>query len=188
MSPCCPCRRLDLYFGNGTGAFDGPHVATLPPPYWATRLDAADFDGDGKAEIAAIAAERRHLSTLVRWNGSSLDLVTLFDGGQETFATAVGDVNGDGLPDLLLGGSYPIGGALDVYLGDRHQGLVGSSGFPDVSSTVYGLAIADLDGNGTPDLAVDTYGRMTAFFGDGHGVFSSSTTVSLSTRSRVAPP
>ncbi len=164
---------LDLYFGNGTGAFDPPRAAAFPPPFWASRLEAADFDGDGRAEVAAIAA-RRHSAFLVRWNGSSLDLVTLFNGGQETFVTAVGDVSGDGLPDLFLGGSYPIGGALELYLGDRQLGLV-SSRFPSLSSTVYGLAIADLDGNGTPDLAVDTYGRMTAFSGDGHGVFLPST-------------
>jgi hypothetical protein len=169
---------LVLFFGNGSGAFDGPHVATLPPPYWASRLEAADFDGDGKAEIAAIALERRHLSTLVRWNGSSLDLVTLFGGGQETYAVAVGDVNGDGLPDLLLGGRYPIGGALVIYRGDRDQGIVGSStGLSDISSAVYRLAIADFDGNETPDLvAFDGSGQRTVFLGDGHGVFSPSTT------------
>ena len=71
---------LDLYFGNGTGAFDGPHVASLPPTYGATRLDAADFDGDGRAEIAAMAA-RKHSSFL--GNGTP-DLAIMTFGGVMT--------------------------------------------------------------------------------------------------------
>ncbi|MBI5447067.1 MAG: VCBS repeat-containing protein, partial [Deltaproteobacteria bacterium] len=79
---------LDLYFGNGTGAFGAPRVAAFPPGYFALRLEAADFDGDGRTEVAAIAPSR-HSSSLVRWNGSGLDLVTAFNGGQNTSATAV---------------------------------------------------------------------------------------------------
>ncbi|HYN42251.1 MAG TPA: VCBS repeat-containing protein, partial [Thermoanaerobaculia bacterium] len=167
---------LALYFGDGTGAFDASRVESLPKGYFASRLEAADFDGDGKAEIAAIGWHRAP-SSLVRWNGSGLDLVTSFDGAQDTFATAVGDVSGDGLPDLFLGGYLTFGGYLESYLGDRDRGLVNLGFSGDLHGGPHGLAIADFDGNGTSDVAVETFeGWTKIFLGDGRGAFHSSTT------------
>jgi hypothetical protein len=166
---------LALFFGIGGGRFGAPVYVDLPPTYYGTPDEVADFDGDGRAEIAVIAWHR-HSSSLLRWNGHGLDLLASFDGGQETYATAVADVNGDGLPDLLLVGTSYVGGAVELYLGDHVRGLISSPfRFPNpLGPGADVVAVGDFDANGTTDIAVPVSLGFRVFLGDGQGAFFTS--------------
>lgn len=126
----------------------------------------ADFDGDGKLEVINVeqggSAEgpdygfvqcRNAEDGTMIWNMSTL-------GKFVNLAPAVGDLDGDGLPDLLMGCEAPEGGF--------SYALKGTSG--DVlwnqtmnSRTENCGAIADVDGNGKIDVVIGDQDQMLCF-------------------------
>lgn len=85
---------------------------------------------------------------------------------------AAGDVDGDGWPDLFFAG-LDSPNALYRNLGDwRFEDIAERAGVAMQDLDCTGAALADLDGDGDLDLAVNTFGRGTRLFeNDGKGRF-----------------
>ncbi len=85
---------------------------------------------------------------------------------------AAGDIDGDEHIDLVFGG---LGGGTRLYrnLGDwRFSDITASSGVDMKMFDVSGVALADLDGDGDPDLLANTIGQGTpVWLNDGRGHF-----------------
>jgi len=64
---------------------------------------------------------------------------------------AIGDLNGDGRPDLVVANNGA--NTVSVLLGSGGGGFRSRSDFP-TGAAPRSVAIADLSGNGTPDLTV----------------------------------
>ncbi len=88
-------------------------------------------------------------------------------------ATAVGDLNGDGKPDVAVANYEST--SVSILLGDGEGGFgqrttydAGGSGVGTMT-----VAIGDLNGDGHPDVAAGSYysGSVTLLFGDGNGSF-----------------
>src|SRR5262249_9861259 len=95
--------------------------------------------------------------------------------GRGPESVAVGDFNGDGVPDLAVGND--ASNNVSVLLGH------GDGTFPATASYAVGpnpqyVAVADLNGDGTPDLAVVNYvinvfgdATISVLLGNGNGSF-----------------
>ena len=118
----------------------------------ASAMVAADFDGNGLADLA-VANQTENRVTLLKalapnvfaawWQGAS---------GPSPTALAAGDLNGDGLADLAVayGGSDHIA----VLLGNHDGNLYPQTGSPyRVGPAPSGVAIGDFDGDGARDIA-----------------------------------
>ena len=149
----------------------------------------ADFDKDGKLEIVIGAdthAEGPPINTpdggaihVFRWNGTELPGFPRYVNQTIMSSPAIGDIDGDGFLDIVVGGGRYYQGAVgrQVYAWKRDGTSV--SGWP-VSTTgqVFGSpALADLTGDGKPEVIIGDEPEGTsgpflyAFQGNGSQLF-----------------
>jgi enediyne biosynthesis protein E4 len=126
--------------------------------------------GPGFAELPASQTGIRFTNTVIL--DSALWNRHLAQGG----GVALGDVDGDGLPDVYLT-SNEGSNALYKNLGDwRFEDVTAKAGVALTGRHSTGAVFADVDGDGDLDLLVSTLGGGVALFeNDGHGVFTERT-------------
>ena len=95
---------------------------------------------------------------------------------------AVGDINNDGLPDIYFASNSPGGNRLYLNKGKFHfEDITSQAGVAGQSDWCTGVTIADVNGDGWPDIYVCAVagahglrGHNQLFINDGHGHFSDS--------------
>jgi len=101
---------------------------------------------------------------------------------QQTFATGPAsafvtsfDVNGDGKPDLIVANDLAgSAGAVSVLLGNGNGTFANRQTF-SAGPNPYSVAVADVNGDGTPDLIVannTSPGTVSVLLGNGNGTFA----------------
>lgn len=151
----------------------------------------ADIDGDGKSDLVGLAPGGPPFTvTVLPGNGSGKFVaakrttVTGFDTVVFTSMT-IGDVNGDGRPDVAFLGQHHVTGsaALGVMLGNGD----GTFQAPRVTAlpsgiTPISITTADFNGNGKLDIAVGTASEILVLPGNGDGTFAAPITTLVGTR------
>ncbi|MCF8449062.1 MAG: FG-GAP-like repeat-containing protein, partial [Taibaiella sp.] len=126
-----------------------------------------DIDGDGKPDLAVanyssstVSVYRNTSSSGSITSGSFAAQVT-FATGSQPYSVAIGDIDGDGKPDLAV--ANQTSNNVSVLRNTSSSGSITSGSFatqvPFATGTnPYSVAIGDIDGDGKPDLAVANYG------------------------------
>lgn len=174
-------EEIVLLRGDGTGRFTP--AGTIPTSEQLFDLVAADFDGDGRDDIAADQTEPGlypAVSVFLSKGGFQ------FEGPRKTqvttFSTVVdlsaGDLDGDGLADLVV---TPADGGVSVWIGK------GDGTFVQSGSSLLGIwpgptILADIDGDGRPDILYFDQARVIppyvdVYKNDGGGLFHSIATI-----------
>jgi hypothetical protein len=142
---------LMVVLGKGGGTF-GSSIAI--PGGHPRQVQTADFDGDGKIDIVALAP-RDNGATVRFGNGDGTFGASVFLAVQGVVSMASGDFDGDGKPDLSLGQpNYPFSGGVFVFLHQSARAFAAPVLVPADSYSVPQTAV-DLDGDGRTDLFVE---------------------------------
>ena len=191
----CSHKTVALLLGNGDGTFQ-PAVS-FDPGIAVTFLAAADFNGDGKLDLAlgkpcfdSTCSNGGVNIVLGNGNGTFQVPVSYPSGGFSTSEAAVADFNHDGKPDLVLTNrncsqDSCVTGSVSVLLGNGdgtfQAAITSSSG----DFGTFSLAVGDFDGDGKLDLAVSNLGQCTLspcrndtvsiLLGNGNGTFQTAT-------------
>jgi hypothetical protein len=149
-----------ILLGNGDGTFTLGASYTLDPSPLA--ISAADLRNNGKTDLAVAALQSPGLAVLLGNGDGTFQQPVYYDFGRDTISTnlAVGDMNRDGIPDLV---AVPAMFANDfsysaVYIFPGNgDGTFGSPeiSYPVVAGNSYprGSALADFNGDGQLDIA-----------------------------------
>ncbi len=174
--------RVALLHGFGNGTFQ--QLITLPTPAETKSVVAADFDLDGRVDLAVLSES----VSVYRNNGFSsfsFQRLGIFPAANTTSHIASADFNGDSIPDLVtstdsIGALNGNPGKVAILLGS------GKGGFGAPREYIVGrgagqMATGDFNGDGSQDLAVANSGynlgstggetRVSLLYGDGNGLF-----------------
>ena len=159
-----------VLLGNGDGTFHrGTDYASLGP-----GLAIADLNGDGKPDLVQTESAADFLRYLLGNGDGTFQDQRTRDGGQEPSAVVVADLNGDHIPDAIVADTglfqptHSGPPAVELYPGmvDSHGQFAGF-GDPTILATLqapHDLQVADLNGDGAPDIvAVDRNGIEIIF-------------------------
>ncbi|VTR92506.1 polymorphic outer membrane protein : Hemolysin-type calcium-binding region domain protein OS=Rhodopirellula maiorica SM1 GN=RMSM_03614 PE=4 SV=1: Beta_helix: VCBS [Gemmata massiliana] len=159
---------LDVIAGAGAGAsgghvkvFDGSTGAEIRSFFafggytGGVYVSTGDINGDGVADIivgAGAGASGGHVKV---FDGKTGDLVRsffAFDGFAGGARVASGDVNGDGVADIIVGaGAGASGGHVKVFDGKTGDLVRSFFAFAEFAGGVF-VGAADLDGDGTDEI------------------------------------
>jgi hypothetical protein len=152
-------------------------LAVATNPY---SVAIGDLDGDGKADLA-VANFSSNIVSVFRNNGSSgtisyapkVDFIT----GDNPYLVRIGDLNGDGKPDLVVA-NY-ASNTVSVFRNTVSTGIISYAAKVDLAtgSTPNSVGIGDLDGDGRADLAVANYNGSTVSIIRNNPVFVSPPTI-----------
>lgn len=148
----------------------------------------ADFNNDGKKDLAAVNRGSHTVSILVGDGAGNFGAATNFSTGDtfsEPFALAVGDFNNDGKNDVVV--SKPNVHVISLLLGDGN-GLLGTPVDFSVGENPATFAVADFNEDGRSDLAIADFGfnngGVYLMLGTGTGSFGSPTKFTAGPRPR----
>ena len=153
---------------RGAGRFNADCIAFSREP--ATTITAADFNGDGRVDLAVPFRDRGQSRVYLAAPGGTFDAMRTMPFGPPNATirmTEAADLDGDGRLDLI---------AIDervgttIYFGQQTGGF--SDGIPvtGATPTPYALAVTDVNGDGKPDIIVGNVEAPSAVhFNDGTG-------------------
>ncbi|MDY3559679.1 S8 family serine peptidase [Gemmata sp. JC673] len=171
---------VSLFLGNGNGTFQAVQNTQAPPS--GLGLTVADVNGDGRADAvvphyAGVAGGPGIVSVLLGQANGTLGAPVTYSagtGGFGSFGTDVGDLNGDGRPDIVTANF--ASGTMSVLL-QQPNGTFGPATNLSMAAGAWDIELADLNGDGRLDAVTGNQNanNVAVRLGNGDGTFGNPT-------------
>jgi hypothetical protein len=185
---------VSVLLGNGDGTFQAP-VGYDSGGIGAQFVVIADVNGDGYPDLVVAnscesSADCNYLGDtglggvgvlLGNGDGTFQAPVRYSSGGGNAYAVAVADLNGDGYPDLVVANwcesssvcslGTGLEGGVSVLLGNGDGTFQAPVSYDSGGFNAASVAVADLNGDGHPDVVVANAGSgwVSVLLGNGDG-------------------
>jgi hypothetical protein len=160
---------IGVSLGKGNGTFNKPIISNPNGGIPYTNPVVADFNGDGKLDLAAMGSAA---PCVFFGNGDgSLQLPVCYTVTFTHPAFAIGDFNNDGKPDLAVSGTG-AGGMVEIFL-NKGDGTFGTGVDYRVAGGPNSVIAGDFNLDGKLDLAVACGSDqvISILIGNGDGTF-----------------
>jgi hypothetical protein len=176
-------------FPVGAGPYDveaGNGQATAFSQEGTSTVAVADLIGDGTADVVAVNTAANTFSVLLGQGDGALMNPRIFQTGSQPIAVAIGDFNGDGIPDIAILDKNSV----EIWTGDGLGGFkrtfTADAGNAPTGLTIQKVKLAN--GQTRLDLLVgNKFGDILRLEGDGHGKFAAFQRVDQSIALAVTP-
>jgi hypothetical protein len=162
IDPTAASPAIDVFLGNGNGAFAKAAVYPLTKP--AISLTLGRFNSDPNLDIAASSAGG--FSVLLNHGGGTFGAATFTKVSGADGPITAADVNVDGNQDLVLSGhsqgSSRIASAFVTLLPGNGDGTFNAPASYPLAGSAVTVSAVDLDGDANPDLVIPIAG--TSYF------------------------
>ena len=156
--------HFDLALADGCPRPSFAEAHTPGIGFHAESLVTADFNGDGKPDLAGVFPVTNGVWVMLGKGDGTFQAAVNYDAGTDPFSVAVGDLDGDGKPDLVVANYNSDNVSVLLGLGD---GTFRTAVNYDAGKLPSSVVVADFNGDGKLDLAVANQGLGQNNFIDG---------------------
>jgi hypothetical protein len=172
--------NLFVYLGRGDGTFRMNRAYTIG--HFPIALAVGDLNGDGKLDVvvASSNSDRKAPGYITVFSGNGDGTFTRngqYSAGRSPWGVAIGDLNGDGHPDIVVSSdnAYNVNdpNTLFVLLNDGNGSFTNAGVYQTGTESLH-TSIADLNHDGKPDLVVASAFNqgIQVLMGNGDGTFA----------------
>jgi hypothetical protein len=175
---------LTLLTNNGVGTF-GFNASIPTGGNTIGSITAADLNADDKIDLVVTHFDNSNISILTNNGNGVFGLNATYNNvGNGPKLVSVANLNEDGKPDLIIadeGNTTPFNNTVTI-LTNNGSGLFGFNASYTVGVGPTCVAVADVNGDGKPDLISANYnfgnslGTLTVLTNNGNGIFGSNAT------------
>jgi hypothetical protein len=163
---------VSVLFGNGDGTFrQGPNMDTVI--FDSSAFAATDLNGDGIADLVLVGGKEFGPGGIAICMGNgdgTFSPGTFYPAGSANGmeGLALGDFNGDGIPDVVAVGNGGVWLFAGQGGGSFNPGVLAAT----LSASPYTVAAGNLNGDNNLDLVITLDGGgFVVLFGNGNGTF-----------------